>query len=191
MSRRTGRSDATHSCHARSTVRAWHAGSGDRRQHLEPDRQRKRRRQPARAARPASLDAGQQEQETQQQHHLGVVVIDGAGAEINQGGTESAASISRRSEPCADECHRPSSGDGGSQQQRRAEQQRRPQHNVTIRAMAAQQRSQQQNESGSGASTTRDQCMARPGGSSRCWIRSNQPCPAIRSRTSTSRMARR
>ena len=37
----------------------------------------------------------------------------------------------------------------------------------------------------SGMSTSRDQCMATPpaAASTRCWWRSNQPCPAIRSRT--------
>src|ERR1700730_2278608 len=41
----------------------------------------------------------------------------------------------------------------------------------------------------SAASMTRDQCIDVPGGSNRYWNRSNQPCPPIKSRTSTSRMA--
>ncbi len=41
----------------------------------------------------------------------------------------------------------------------------------------------------SGASITRDQCIETPGGSSRCCARSNQAWPAIRSRTSTNRIA--
>ncbi|HKD75400.1 MAG TPA: hypothetical protein VKB76_07895 [Ktedonobacterales bacterium] len=37
---------------------------------------------------------------------------------------------------------------------------------------------------------TRDQCINMPaGGSNRYWKRSNQPCPLIKSRTWTSRMA--
>ena len=39
-----------------------------------------------------------------------------------------------------------------------------------------------------GASTSRDQCMTKPpGGPMRYWVRSNQPWPPIRSRTSTRR----
>ena len=41
-----------------------------------------------------------------------------------------------------------------------------------------------------GASTSRDQCIGVPSGEfTRCWTRSNQPWPARRSRTWTSRMA--
>ena len=189
--------DGIGNCRARAAFAIDHPAQGDddgkrrhRRHHFLPDGDRERAEEAGeRAVARTRRHAHEQGQRPDHQHDLHAVVMDGAGAEMLQHRRHQRGENQRhaRRRVAGEFARQPQ--DAGEEDSNSAGRPHR-QGNRARRARRQQQSRRRGSAVASGRSIRRDQCVTTPsGGLRRYCVRSNQFCPARKSRTSTSRMA--